>query len=319
MTPLERAIAERDEISSLHSADYDVDDGGFDADECGFRKEDMVNKILTKAEDYELNSYSFICDDGWTERFLRQACYASLHGDWGDGPEHLPASFFIDYVGERGSADDVQRSYLEYVLYRSPFRRAFKACEDVNVVIDSGIIIDTMASCAQYCVGAAIAVRQTWEYPEITKRWKRLVDNGVQEHLAFYFATIGEDYNHEGFDESIRVPGGGGGNNHTVFASYNPVYREALQRFINDDISSINNWEHPEYEPFGVNSRYCGVGPAWDRETTEGKGTTLIIRGETHERKDSFGYGYRAEGLWPWGNITALVQEFITTNQLEVS
>ena len=322
MNLLEKAIAQRSILISLAAdgaPDECMDEEGYI---CNADVSNEETKELNHYQGFTLNSYAFICVDGWAERFINQACYSSLVYDV---VEHLPARYFVDYsFGENmpvGGFKDAAADYLYYVLYRSPFRHAFvKDAVSFEEVLKGGApIVDARKCSAQYAIGASIAIRQGSEMPRIVEQFSELRKHCVNEHLAFFLATLAHEYSCDSDKRKamiLRDPGGG--SNHTVFTNYNKMGRKSLRAFIGDNPASIN-----EVAPFSEDVKYNEVGPSWHRPSSRDYDGDMVALtplkwvGETIVTTDSMGYEYNTHGVWFYDNLGPLATEFIIINKLE--
>ena len=82
---------------------------------------------------------------------------------------------------------DTREAYLEYLSYRSPYRKAF-AIKGGKKILDDGYAVFNTNIPGNLMAAAMLSVRMMWEYPGVPFIWHELVKNGVHPDVAYLHA-----------------------------------------------------------------------------------------------------------------------------------
>ena len=140
-----------------------------------------VAQILEHPNLESNSSYGWIGPKGGVTNKLSQICYASLKYD---SPNNLEV-FYAWYKTQPEHVVTGKRFFNWITSNMSPWVSVFDKREFRGV---PGFIFhkDHMDIPADIFVNALIAARGPWEWPNDIENWKFLVDNGVQESIAYY-------------------------------------------------------------------------------------------------------------------------------------
>jgi hypothetical protein len=104
-----------------------------------------------------------------------QKDYKDYYGDEDKGPGK-----------KRGAAEDLK--YLDWVINRSPWSKAFVSKSAKYATLKRSVIMDAKAP-SNLMVGGGVAIRRLWETLRIKKAWLDAVEAGVNEDLAYFLAA----------------------------------------------------------------------------------------------------------------------------------
>jgi len=119
------------------------------------------------------------------------ACYAPLSRMRIDGsPLYIINSVQTDHPKWKKVVPDTRKAFLSYLVERSPYKDIF-LIKDVDHIIEYGALCTTKVS-ANFLVSGLTIMRTLWEYTDVPRFWKKLVDLGVNEDMALLVAhTMG--------------------------------------------------------------------------------------------------------------------------------
>jgi hypothetical protein len=86
--------------------------------------------------------------------------------------------------GKAVAPRDTLEAYLEYLSYRSPYRKAF-AIKGGKKILDDGYAVFNTNIPGNLMAAAMLSVRMMWEYPGVPFIWHELVKNGVHPDVAY--------------------------------------------------------------------------------------------------------------------------------------
>lgn len=89
--------------------------------------------------------------------------------------------------GKAVAPRDTLEAYLEYLSYRSPYRKAF-AIKGGKKILDDGYAVFNTNIPGNLMAAAMLSVRVMWEYAGIPFIWHELVKNGVHPDVAYLHA-----------------------------------------------------------------------------------------------------------------------------------
>lgn len=235
---------------------------------------------------YDLNSWALV-NEQYEYIRLAQACVAGLNGISYDYVDEKWLRW-MDYntyhlSGDNEGCQDYQRTMMEYVIERSPYRHAF-LITDVNTAIKYGNAYDCTKWTANYIVGAATAHRMAGEIPKMARAFASLRQVFSNEHLAF-LACQAVDVVKGTFSVPAYY-----GSNHSIHSSYSCAGVDAWLRFMADDMTEVNKGMM-----MSENTNYCNILNAWGRaegQKYDAKIKMAPVATEAVTLEDSFGMPY---------------------------
>lgn len=118
-------------------------------------------------------------------------CHARMpfgyYGEDGYGGLKSVALNISMHIRNSDKPEDMVRMY-DYIIFRSPWKNAFIRPADGKVPVNSGVYINIEESFS-YCVAAAIALRSVSEFKDKRDMFIRMLNLGIDEHIAFIAST----------------------------------------------------------------------------------------------------------------------------------
>lgn len=128
--------------------------------------------------------YAFVYNDGRVAENTNTACHHQVFTASG---KNIHAIVTLIRRHEHTKQEDVCKRYMEWLHERSPWSQAFVG--SFEKAWDSWFAVVTSDCPGNIMQGALIASRQTQENMDRVKTWDYLVQRGMPENAAFFFAS----------------------------------------------------------------------------------------------------------------------------------
>lgn len=170
-------------------------------------KEDLLAELTRKANKaMGTCSYALEFEDGYRRFQVSDVCHARMpFGGYSDNHKNnlvlkAVALNISNHIKRGNITEEGRRNMIrmyEYIIFRSPWKDAFIKPADNKVPVDSGVYVNINMPFS-YCVAGAIALRSVSEFPYMREMFIRMVDLGIDEHIAFIASTCasngGDEY-----------------------------------------------------------------------------------------------------------------------------
>lgn len=97
-----------------------------------------------------------------------------------------------DNVAYTQCSEELCLEYYDWLFNRSGWKQCFRS-RSVSKAWKDKVAVLTCKAPANLVQAALIATRNTWEYANVIKRWKKYKDAGINENLAFALAHVTYD------------------------------------------------------------------------------------------------------------------------------
>lgn len=165
------------------------------------------------------------------------------------------------------------KQFLKYIIERSPWKAAYNG-RSAGWALRYGISMNLKVS-HSFMLAAAVAVRETWEFPNLSNTWSFLVKRGFNEDFA-YLICRGLCYKNEAFYAEMSQ------GHHCIGEIPKDSKKEAFSSFRNLRDNPPKLKGRNTYRFFDLTSTCCPY---------EGKGkTSTWLLPSPKTKKGNFGY-----------------------------
>lgn len=184
------------------------------------------------------------------------------------------SAFVISLSPFKGKAHSGNhKKFLKYIIERSPWKAAYNG-RSMGWALRFGISMNLKVS-HSYMLAAAVAVRETWEFPKLADTWAFLVKKGINEDFA-YLICRGLSFSHNSFYADMSQ------GHHCIGEIPKDYRKEAFSSFRNLRDNPPKLKGRNAYRFFSLTSTYCPY---------EGAGKTSVwLLPSPKTRKGTFGY-----------------------------
>lgn len=172
-------------------------------------------------------------------------CFAMLNSFGYKKPDKVA---ILSCIMNGGETEEAFIPYINWLIKRSPYTKAFLSKGAAKVAKDRCIIINPNCP-SNIMLGGMIAVRGVSEYKYIARAWLELKNRGVNENLAFILA------HHANFGRAGTVGFLKKSTNHAAVHSYK-IDKDYVKAFI------TNNPVHV-LEEYQTSNRYSRINDTW--------------------------------------------------------